>query len=265
MCGIFGIAFLKGHKVSDPKIIKVILKKLFEESKVRGTDASGVAFATDNDISVIKHNIDAYKFTRSNFYEKAEELHIDKTYEELRVILGHTRAKTKGTPEDRNNNHPVVTNRVIGVHNGNISNDDDLFDEYKAAFPGSFKRKGRVDTEIIFRLLDHYRHTIGLQMYDTISTTNNLIRGGYACAFVDAGEPWMLYLFKDWSPTDVIFYPDYGLIIFASAKAFIRSATKGLSLGESMELEYDRESCLSVNTISNKINTFKFEKKSVYV
>jgi len=265
MCGIFGIAFLQEHKINNPKIIKIILRKLFDQSELRGRDATGIAFATDSDVSVIKHNICATKFIKSNFYEKAEELHIDKTLERLRVIIGHTRARTKGTPLDRNNNHPVVTNRVIGIHNGNISNDDDLFGEYIKTFPSVFRRKGRVDTEIIFRLIDHYKHHVGLPIHDAVSTTNKLIKGNYACAFIDATTPWMLYLFRDWAPTDVIYYPEYGLVMFSSAESFIKRAVEGFNFGLGVKLDYDKESCLFINTISNKIATFSFEKEYVQV
>jgi glucosamine 6-phosphate synthetase-like amidotransferase/phosphosugar isomerase protein len=260
MCGIFGIAFLKGHRVRDSKITKVILRKLFEESRVRGNDATGVAFSTDTDITVIKHNIHASKFIKTDFYEKAEKLHIDEASAELRIILGHTRLKTKGTPTDRNNNHPIVSDSIVGIHNGNISNDDNLFMEYVRAFPEVFKRKGLVDTEIIFRLVNHYKHHVRLQMWDAISSTNRLIKGSYACALIDASAPWMLWLFRDWSPTDVLHYPKYGLVIFASSKGFIQEATRGFDLGDPVEIEYDRESCLSVNTISNKLSVFSFNK-----
>jgi len=264
MCGIFGVALLQGHKISDPKILKIVLRRLFEESKKRGTDASGIAFATDEHISVIKHNIDASRFIKAKFYEEAERVHIDKNFKNLRIMIGHTRSRTKGTPTDRNNNHPVVANRVIGVHNGNISNDDELFDEYTSQFPDNFERRGRVDTEIIFRLLDHYRHTVRLQMYDTILTTNGLIRGSYACAFVDAGEPWMLYLFKGWSPTDINYYPEYGLLIFASSRVFIYSATKGFNFGSAVSIGYEKESCMSINTISNKTNVFDLKREGTF-
>jgi len=260
MCGIFGIAFLQGHKVYNFKIIRVLLRKLLEESKVRGSDATGVAFVTDSDISVIKHNIDASKFIKSNFYKEAEKLHVNEDFKKLRIIIGHTRARTKGTPLDRNNNHPVVTNRIVGIHNGNIVNDDNLFEEYTTAFPETFRRRGRVDTEIIFRLVDHYRHFVGMPMYEAISAANRVIKGSYACALVDVASPWMLYLFRDWSPTDVLYYSKYGLVIFASSRVFIQNAVRGFDLGGSVTLEYDKESCLFINTVSNKISTFNFKE-----
>ncbi len=264
MCGILGMAFLNGHKIKDSKVPKTILKRLFIESKVRGTDATGVAFADNDHIAVIKHNIHGEKFVNSDFYEKAVERYIGhdgKPLNEINVILGHTRAETKGAHTNRHNNHPVVSNKIIGVHNGHISNDDELFDDYERAFPASFRRKAWVDTEIIFRLIDHYKYIVDEPMYDAVKSTSEKLTGGYACAFVAASEPWMLWLFKDWSPTTVFHYPEHGIVIFASAEAFINKAIVGLELGYPTEIEYDRESCLAINTITNAFTSFELKQK----
>jgi len=266
MCGIFGIALLQGHTINDSKIVKVMLRRLALQSEIRGGDATGVAFATDSDISVIKHNIGAKKFVEANFYKKATELYLgeDLLKSGLRIILGHARLRTKGTPKDRNNNHPIVANRVIGVHNGTIQNDDYLFNEFIKTFPNVFKRKARVDTEIIFRLINHYKHHVGMSMHDAISTSRKLLEGSYACAMLDAASPWMLYLFRGLQPTKVVFYQKRGFILFASVRAFINDAVEGFDFEkEGVELEYSEESCLFINTIANKITTFDFGKKSV--
>lgn len=265
MCGILGIAFLNGHKIKDPKVPKTILRRLLLESKVRGSDATGVAFADNDNVAVIKHNIDAGRFVNSDFYEKAVERfigHDGKSLNKVSVIIGHTRAQTKGTHENRHNNHPVVSNKIIGIHNGCINNDDVLFEEYERAFPTTFRRKAWVDTEIIFRLIDHYKYTIDQPMYDAVKSTDEKLSGGYACAFVAASEPWMLWLFKDWSPTTVFHYPNPGIVIFASAEVFINKAIAGLELGYPTEIKYERESCLAINTITNDFTSFELSRKS---
>ena len=265
MCGILGIAFLSGHKVKDPELQKTLLKRLLVRSKIRGSDATGVAFVSHSNIAVIKHNINAIDFINTDFYAEAIERYLDgkdKSFGRTDIILGHTRLQTKGSHHDRNNNHPVVGGKIIGIHNGNISNDDILFDEYIKVFPDVFKRKAWVDTEIIFRLINHYRHFVGLPIYEAILATSDAITGSYACAFIDAGSPWMLYLFRDYSPTDVFHYPKCGLVIFASTEYFVSKAVAGLGLGDSIQIKYDRESCLTINTISNTFNRFPLNKRS---
>ncbi len=45
--------------------------------------------------------------------------------------LFHARATTKGSEKDNVNNHPVSAYGWVAVHNGHISNDDELFSYYK--------------------------------------------------------------------------------------------------------------------------------------
>lgn len=57
--------------------------------------------------------------------------------------LFHARATTKGSEKDNVNNHPVSAYGWVVVHNGHISNDDELFAYYKE------KRYAAVDTAAI--------------------------------------------------------------------------------------------------------------------
>ncbi|HSC73471.1 MAG TPA: hypothetical protein VLB89_04840 [Gaiellaceae bacterium] len=69
-------------------------------------------------------------------------------------LLVHVRDYTKGHPDLDANNHPIRHGAVVGVHNGIIANDDELFDEHgiTRAEPGM-----TVDSEIIFALAEQSR------------------------------------------------------------------------------------------------------------
>jgi glucosamine 6-phosphate synthetase-like amidotransferase/phosphosugar isomerase protein len=69
-------------------------------------------------------------------------------------LLVHVRDFTKGHPSLAANNHPIRHGAVVGVHNGIIGNDDELFAEYgiARAEPGM-----TVDSEIIFALAQRFR------------------------------------------------------------------------------------------------------------
>ncbi len=58
---------------------------------------------------------------------------------------------TKGHPSLAANNHPIRHGAIVGVHNGIIANDDDLFDRhgFERAEPGM-----TVDSEAIFALVE---------------------------------------------------------------------------------------------------------------
>lgn len=265
MCGIGGIAFLKGHTVKEPEAIKSIVSNLADQLTTRGRDATGIAYTSNEKISVVKHNVPGREFVNSEAHHKAMKKFIDgedKAFGRLSSVLVHTRAQTKGTHENRDNNHPIVSGRVIGVHNGVISNDEELFQDYTKAFPKLFTRKAKVDTEIIFRLLNHYIYTISEPVYDAIESTHKALTGGWACAFVAASMPWMLYLFKNSSPTAVLHYTLAGLVIFASDEFSIKRSVAGLDLGPYKEIEYPRSSAIAINTEYNTMSKFDLNSAS---
>ena len=68
----------------------------------------------------------------------------------------HTRWWTQGSPTNNNNNHPIQVANIVGVHNGGIYNDDELFTEMGIAE----RRIAQVDSEAIFATLAY-----GLETY----------------------------------------------------------------------------------------------------
>jgi glutamine phosphoribosylpyrophosphate amidotransferase len=84
-------------------------------------------------------------------------------------VLVHVRDYTKGHPSLNANNHPVRHGTVVGIHNGIIKNDDELFARY------GFKRaeKGMtVDSEAIFALAEHQRSRARVleELYGSMAT-----------------------------------------------------------------------------------------------
>jgi asparagine synthetase B (glutamine-hydrolysing) len=63
-------------------------------------------------------------------------------------IIGHSRLATNGKQGSNANNHPVIKQGLVGVHNGIIVNVDELFEENP-----TIKREFDVDTEVILGLL----------------------------------------------------------------------------------------------------------------
>ncbi len=264
MCGILGMAFQKGHSMRNPQLVQLILRRLLIASRARGSDATGVAFINMNKATVIKQHIPATDFVDTKFYNKmvSEQIVMEGKPKDLPkeplVILGHTRAKTKGTQLDRHNNHPIIANKVIGVHNGVIINDEDLF----ARHVNNVERKARVDSEVIFRLIDFYSGNIERPMVRAIKRTTRQLVGGFACAAVNVSEPWMLYLFRGGGPIDIYRYPECGLIIFASSQLYIKDAVKDMELGRQVVVPIEEEDGIAINVHENKQTRFKITSGS---
>ncbi|HEX2045210.1 MAG TPA: hypothetical protein VHF23_06255 [Gaiellaceae bacterium] len=102
--------------------------------------------------------------------------------EEARQALVHVRDYTKGHPSLAANNHPVRHGHVVGIHNGVIANDEEIFARY------GFRRDEpdmTVDSEAIFALAERERSRAG---------SLDELYGSMAAAWLDAREPDVLFL-----------------------------------------------------------------------
>lgn len=270
MCGILGISFQKGCTVSSPQITKYILQELFLGMESRGTNATGVAFISGDKISVLKNNVRAKEFVNSKefctscwrYIKTRHSVTLNDSNKTISII-GHCRAKTKGSSKIRHNNHPIIANNIIGIHNGIIGNDEQIFRKYQILHP-SFERHGQVDSEIIFRLIDHFIYIENKSTVEAVAKVVSLIVGSYACVFVDKTNPHQLWLFRDQLPIKLFVYESTGLIVFASTKECIENAVCDLvsrSLGKPSEFHIPRQHCAGLNLYTNSFCLFKMRDK----
>jgi hypothetical protein len=137
MCGIAGF-YCFGTARPDQEIAK----KLFVGQEARGRSSAGVAYLGEDKevgqaIFVAKNAVKAT--------ELAETLG-EAVWGQIvssPIALFHARQMTKGSEKDNVNNHPVTGLGWAVIHNGHVSNDDDLFAFHKA------ERFAAVDTAAI--------------------------------------------------------------------------------------------------------------------
>ncbi len=88
----------------------------------------------------------------------------------------HVRDYTKGHPTIESNNHPIRHGAVVGVHNGIILNDEELFAEHglTRAHPDM-----TVDSEAIFALVEETDEVYALEQ----------LYGSMATAWIDERDP----------------------------------------------------------------------------
>ena len=142
MCGIAGFSISDlDHKVINSRHLA---KMLLRQSMSRGKDATGAvwseSFEGRTELFFSKSPVDAEDFIQKD---------LDLIPKFTRTALLHTRWATQGDPSDNNNNHPINASGIIGVHNGHISNDDEIFEYFDA------DRIAEVDSEAIFQLIGH--------------------------------------------------------------------------------------------------------------
>jgi len=202
MCGIAGFSLSPAARNVDTLNLTRALLLGIEE---RGRDATGVAWADEStrDVWIQKHGVRASSFVS----------HIDPMVGARAAVL-HTRAATKGSKANNLNNHPIEQNGLVGVHNGVIWNDDELFQVIDA------KRHGQVDSEAAFALLSHLDQ-LDAEAHDVLP----LIEGSAALAWLNVNdEPGVLHLARVASSPLVVAQTRMGSLLFASTRKAITDA-----------------------------------------
>lgn len=217
MCGIAGISANPTENLPTREITKRLLTGI----EHRGRDATGyAAWDGTTKIEFDKNNEAASKFINTSRFAVTND---DTT------IICHTRWATKGSYELAVNNHPVAVddNRIVGVHNGCISNDDNLFDRLDAP------RIGQVDTEAIFATIAYgtddnpYYPNVG---DGTVTSTFAHIKGSAAIAWFNQDNTTpILHLARISSSPLHVARTEGGSFLFASEAAVLRKAVAGIA------------------------------------
>jgi len=216
MCGIFGIINYGSNTYSKAEAFRNAVRELLIESQIRGTDAAGLCVITQDRAAVFKDKVRAEMFIREAPYSNiVGHIHHSRVF---RALIGHTRAQTKGDKKFNVNNHPIIAGDIIGVHNGIISNDDTLFKKYE----DKIHRAGQVDSEIIFRLIDHFIKE-GKTIVDATKETIGMIFGSARCAFVNTKNLKYVTIFADYE-LPVWIYEHIGTMVFASTTYILGKA-----------------------------------------
>jgi len=267
MCSIFGLGFLKGHTLNDEHPVREFVRELFLNSMSCGRDASGISFISSAEMVVLKNNVKAEILVETEEYKKAEEEYLALTGPPKvgskiakappKSIIGHCRFKTKGTEKNNINNHPIVRDNVIGVHNGIIANDDTLF----RMFGPKLRRNGQVDSEIIFAIIEHLVENSLASVHEAIKGASRTLIGSFACALAIKQFPYSVWLFKKGCPVDILQYKDAGLVVWSTRRMFIDRAVEksGLSefIGEAEEIEFGNETGIGIDLHRNVMHKFQ--------
>lgn len=205
MCGIAGCSLSTQTQQVDMNALARSLALGIEE---RGRDATGVAWhdETDSQVWIQKTDVRASEFV--GFIDTSN----------ARSLLVHTRFGTKGSKSKNVNNHPIEHHGIVGVHNGVIYNDDDIFAMLECP------RNGQVDSEAAFALIAR-----GLEQDAQIEDLLPLLEGSAALAWLNVhDEPGTLHLARVASSPLWVAQTMRGSLLFASTrKCLLESAMNG--------------------------------------
>jgi len=233
MCGICGIIRRvdgNGAYSEQTKKMNEWFTGLLVESQARGEHSTGVIISNrarsskmggvysqapveNAKVYMHKEAVKAEDFVKSKKYKDIQ----DKSSKFTTSWIGHTRNASQATPEMNQNNHPHRCGRVLGVHNGFISNWLDLVQKYK------FELNSFCDSEVMFRLIDMYLQD-GYLMKGAIKKAVKEIKGVFACAVIDLKNNSSVTVFRRDKPIKFRIREIGGAIAFASEAKFITSS-----------------------------------------
>ena len=167
MCGIAGYSLATDSAVERTVAARALLTGIAE----RGADAVGYAYR------VARAPVAVHK-QRSGATALLERIHVP---EDASKLLVHVRDYTKGHPSFSANNHPVRHGSVVGIHNGIIKDDDELFARHQI---DRAEAGMTVDSEIIFALAERARGRTAQALEE--------LYGSMATAWLDEGRPELL-------------------------------------------------------------------------
>lgn len=217
MCGIFGVIANKNCKYNS-KQLKGFVERLALLSKARGKDSSGFAFKnyTKKTINILKGDVPINELFSEPQYEQLME---DETSSYLNsnifVVIGHARLVTNGTQLKEYNNQPVTKDGVIGIHNGIIVNDKELWSNN----PG-MSRNYDIDTEVLLSLVGKYLKEFG-DLGQTLNKINSIVEGTVSTAlFFNNNDEFALYT----NNGSLYYVFGEGFCAFASEKFILKNA-----------------------------------------
>lgn len=179
MCGIFGI-YTKQVKKINKKFILQDLNLFSKLSLNRGQDTFGIVFSKDQKEYVYKVNTHPIKALNRKDFENFIDP-VLKNFDDTKYFsaIGQTRLVTNGTKFLAENNQPIITTNIIGVHNGIIIEKD------KNTFLKQNQEGYNIksDSLILFENLNKFFSESKDNFYEKYINYLNNIDGNYSIAF----------------------------------------------------------------------------------
>lgn len=228
MCGITGIIFKTPPTEKQLKTAKGLFTKLLGRNQIRGHYATGVALLQNGQAPLLhKESIAALDFVKGEGYRST----LAEAGEDTAAIMGHTRWPTQGALTWANN-QPILYDRIVGVHNGHISNDHAIFSRL------GLKRHGEVDSEAVFAAACHLLDGPSCKARaEKAQDIGNLLQGRATVVLMDHTRPSEFLVIKKHNPISIVFVPSLGAFVYTSQQDHLdgvlgRTPRQALDIGE---------------------------------
>lgn len=191
MCGIAGYITKTGVKES-PQVRgqrRRLLRGLLVANEARGEDSAGIAVINGDRGRIFKRAVPAHEFVATKGFEQT-------LGHKHNIAIAHTRLATVGVVS-KQNAHPFRRGKILGIHNGSVSNYLQI------------DNRVAVDSEVIFKLLD---------ANDTLAPTFKELTGSFAIVWTDTRHPHSLFMVREGNPIHMAYVPKIETFFFNSEK-----------------------------------------------
>lgn len=238
MCCLFGL--IDYNNIFTAKEKNRLIKILSTECEARGTDATGIAFNTENGLHISKRPVAAHKM----WYRIPDS---------SKVVMGHTRMTTQGSEKFNFNNHPFLGHvdkmNFALAHNGVLHNDSEL--RITERLP---KTNIQTDSYVAVQLIEK-ENTLN---FDSIKKMAEKTEGSFCYTILD--DKNNVFIVKGDNPMAV--YKFNGFYLYASTDEILTRAIKKIGLKNYSKINI---SCGDILKISPngmiEMQTFEFKDR----
>lgn len=196
MCGIVGLVLPEHISAKTRRRLVDGFTGALVDNERRGPVATGIAtYSPESGFMTLKSAVGATQFVRGKEYSRLLQPSRGAV-----AMIGHTRNPTQGSPAISDNNHPIRVDRVLGVHNGWISNDREIF---SSLAKDGVRRTAQVDSEALFRLVDISVNHRGTDV-ETLGALLYGVEGAFSFAYLNMVAPGELVVCKGDMPLTVM-------------------------------------------------------------
>ena len=255
MCGILGVICSNRRAYRLPSI-RAAMDILAAGCEVRGKDSSGLAFhdAHGAAMQVFKGAVPLTSLRNAAEPTAVEKARLDDylSGKSPFAAIGHSRLVTNGSQLCDGNNQPVIKDGLVGIHNGIIVNDGDLWQRHP-----ELTRQHQIDTEVLLAMIKQ-RLRASCSIANAIADVARQVEGTFSIALMFDDRPCVALATNNGSLYSLI---DEGRAVFFASEEFpLRRVAKAIGAAQLVPAQVEPNTGVVVHLDDLTVEPFRFDR-----